>query len=182
MSAAKVERIEIARGAAPPGIIRIQPTRGWVSLRLRDLWEYRELLYFLVWRDVAGQHRAAEAVEDTRHRGADLHLARPMDLGAVVEHQTGEHPGGGLGQRGAARVEQEGAAAGLQEGREDGVVDVAQSVHLVVSHPNANSMSAAIRGEVSGRIECLFVSSLLHLPLTFRMAPRSWNTGWTITQ
>jgi lipopolysaccharide transport system permease protein len=30
----------------------IEPSRGWVSLKLRDLWEYRELLYFLVWRDV----------------------------------------------------------------------------------------------------------------------------------
>jgi lipopolysaccharide transport system permease protein len=31
---------------------RIQPSRGWASLRLGELWEYRELLYFLVWRDV----------------------------------------------------------------------------------------------------------------------------------
>ncbi len=33
---------------SPP--ILINPPRGWVSLDLRDLWEYRELLYFLVWR------------------------------------------------------------------------------------------------------------------------------------
>lgn len=37
--------------AAVP-IIRIEPSRGWVSLKLRELWEYRELLYFLTWRDV----------------------------------------------------------------------------------------------------------------------------------
>jgi len=30
----------------------IHPTRGWVSLRLGDVWAYRELLYFLAWRDV----------------------------------------------------------------------------------------------------------------------------------
>ncbi len=30
----------------------IEPSHGWVSLKLRDLWEYRELLYFLVWRDL----------------------------------------------------------------------------------------------------------------------------------
>ena len=30
----------------------IQPTKGWVSPNLRGLWEYRELLYFLAWRDV----------------------------------------------------------------------------------------------------------------------------------
>jgi lipopolysaccharide transport system permease protein len=33
-------------------IFRIQPSRGWVSLRLGELWEYRELLYFLTWRDI----------------------------------------------------------------------------------------------------------------------------------
>ena len=30
----------------------IKPRRGWASLDLRELWDYRELLYFLVWRDV----------------------------------------------------------------------------------------------------------------------------------
>jgi lipopolysaccharide transport system permease protein len=33
-------------------IIRIEPSRGWISLRLDELWEYRELLYFLAWRDI----------------------------------------------------------------------------------------------------------------------------------
>ena len=35
----------------------IRPSRGWVSLNLRDLWEYRELLYFLVWRDVKVRYK-----------------------------------------------------------------------------------------------------------------------------
>jgi lipopolysaccharide transport system permease protein len=30
----------------------IRPARGWTKLDLRELWDYRELLYFLVWRDV----------------------------------------------------------------------------------------------------------------------------------
>src|SRR2546426_2942194 len=33
-------------------VFRIEPLRGWVSLRLREFWKYRELLYFLVWRDI----------------------------------------------------------------------------------------------------------------------------------
>ena len=33
----------------------IRPSRGWVALNLRDLWLYRELLYFLTWRDVMGR-------------------------------------------------------------------------------------------------------------------------------
>ncbi len=38
-------------------VIRIRPSHGWVSLHLRDLWEYRELLYFLVWRDVKVRYK-----------------------------------------------------------------------------------------------------------------------------
>ncbi len=37
---------------AAPFIVRIEPSQGWVSLRLRELWEYRELMYFLTWRDI----------------------------------------------------------------------------------------------------------------------------------
>lgn len=37
--------------------IVIQPTRGWTSLQLRAVWEYRELLYFLVWRDVKVRYK-----------------------------------------------------------------------------------------------------------------------------
>ena len=35
----------------------ITPTRGWISLRLKDLWEYRELLYFLAWREVKVRYK-----------------------------------------------------------------------------------------------------------------------------
>ena len=38
-------------------IICIEPSRGWISLNLRELWEYRELLYFLVWRDVKVRYK-----------------------------------------------------------------------------------------------------------------------------
>ena len=37
--------------------IRIEPSQGWVSLKLRELVEYRELLYFLVWRDVKVRYK-----------------------------------------------------------------------------------------------------------------------------
>ena len=35
-----------------PHVTRIRPSRGWVSLKLEELWEYHELLYFLAWRDI----------------------------------------------------------------------------------------------------------------------------------
>jgi len=36
-----------------------EPSRGWISLRLRELWDYRELLYFLAWRDVKIRYKQA---------------------------------------------------------------------------------------------------------------------------
>jgi len=33
-------------------LLRIAPPRGWLELNLREIWEYRELLYFFVWRDL----------------------------------------------------------------------------------------------------------------------------------
>lgn len=38
-------------------ITRIQPSRGWMSLGLRELWDYRELLYFLTWRDIKVRYK-----------------------------------------------------------------------------------------------------------------------------
>ncbi|CCF83163.1 ABC transporter permease [Nitrolancea hollandica] len=35
----------------------IKPTRGWAALNLRDLWHYRELLYFMTWRDVKVRYK-----------------------------------------------------------------------------------------------------------------------------
>ncbi|MDA8389055.1 MAG: ABC transporter permease [Nitrospiraceae bacterium] len=40
-----------------PPIIRVEPSRGWVSLKLGELWNYRELLYFLTWRDVKVKYK-----------------------------------------------------------------------------------------------------------------------------
>src|SRR5712692_9505565 len=37
--------------------LRIAPSNGWVSLKLHELWEYRELLYFLVWRDIKVRYK-----------------------------------------------------------------------------------------------------------------------------
>src|SRR5215208_7903269 len=37
--------------------LRIAASKGWVPLKLKDLWEYRELLYFLVWRDIKVRYK-----------------------------------------------------------------------------------------------------------------------------
>ncbi len=38
-------------------LIRIRRSRKWVALNLVDLWAYRELLYFLTWRDVKVRYK-----------------------------------------------------------------------------------------------------------------------------
>jgi lipopolysaccharide transport system permease protein len=35
----------------------IQPSRGWQPINLRELWRHRELMYFLVWRDVKVRYK-----------------------------------------------------------------------------------------------------------------------------
>jgi len=35
----------------------IRPSRGWAALDLADLWEYRELIYFLTWRDIKVRYK-----------------------------------------------------------------------------------------------------------------------------
>ena len=37
--------------------LTLEPSHGWVSLQLRHLWEFRELLYFLVWRDLKVRYK-----------------------------------------------------------------------------------------------------------------------------
>jgi homopolymeric O-antigen transport system permease protein len=36
---------------------RIAPSQGWVTLGLGELWRYRELIYFLVWRDIKVRYK-----------------------------------------------------------------------------------------------------------------------------
>jgi lipopolysaccharide transport system permease protein len=41
------------------GRVLIRPSSGWPSLGIREIWEYRELLYFLTWRDVKVRYKQA---------------------------------------------------------------------------------------------------------------------------
>jgi homopolymeric O-antigen transport system permease protein len=38
-------------------VVVIKPGRSWVALNLRDAWSYRELLYFLIWRDIKVRYK-----------------------------------------------------------------------------------------------------------------------------
>jgi len=38
-------------------VIVVKPSKGWISLKLRETWQYRELLYFLTWRDIKVRYK-----------------------------------------------------------------------------------------------------------------------------
>jgi lipopolysaccharide transport system permease protein len=47
-----------SHSSSPPASITvIEPAQGWVPLKLRELSEYREVLYFLIWRDIKVRYR-----------------------------------------------------------------------------------------------------------------------------
>jgi lipopolysaccharide transport system permease protein len=46
-----------AAAAHQPPTLIIRPSRGWIALQLKEVWAYRELLYFLVWRDVKVRYK-----------------------------------------------------------------------------------------------------------------------------
>ena len=53
-----VETAPRPRAAAIPAVL-IVPRKGWLDLDLHGIYVYRELLYFLVWRDVKVRYKQA---------------------------------------------------------------------------------------------------------------------------
>jgi lipopolysaccharide transport system permease protein len=47
----------VAHRAAPPPVVRIAPRTRWFALDLGEVWDYRELLYFFVWRDLKVRYK-----------------------------------------------------------------------------------------------------------------------------
>src|SRR5437588_272454 len=43
--------------SAAQAITVIRPSRGWQLINVRELWRFRELLYFLTWRDVKVRYK-----------------------------------------------------------------------------------------------------------------------------
>ncbi len=48
---------DVLNAAVPETELVIEPDTGWLKLELGDLWRYRELLYFLVWRDIKVRYK-----------------------------------------------------------------------------------------------------------------------------
>jgi homopolymeric O-antigen transport system permease protein len=56
MGATQVQAVVPAK-PLEPAIVRIEARRGWLALDLRELWAYRELVYFFVWRDIKVRYK-----------------------------------------------------------------------------------------------------------------------------
>lgn len=63
MKVTKTSQNAVAKGGAASRfrsglpVFLIQPSHGWVFHRIRELWEYPELLYFLTWRDIKVRYK-----------------------------------------------------------------------------------------------------------------------------
>ena len=40
-------------------VIYLQPSKGWLSINFKEIWRYRELVYFLTWRDIKVRYKQA---------------------------------------------------------------------------------------------------------------------------
>jgi len=88
----------IATIGAPPvsvvsePVLVIQPSRAWFQFDLASLWQYRELLYFLVWRDLKVRYKQTAI-------GAAWALLQPlmtMLIFTVIFSQFAKIPSDGL--------------------------------------------------------------------------------------
>jgi lipopolysaccharide transport system permease protein len=66
-----------------PSIIQIKPPKGWSMLNLRDLWQYRELIYFMTWRDIKVRYKQTAL-------GASWAILKPFMMMVVFSIFFGE--------------------------------------------------------------------------------------------
>jgi lipopolysaccharide transport system permease protein len=55
-----VTQTQVAVAAKKPleaPLVRIEPRRGWLALDLGEVWAYRDLIYFFVWRDIKVRYK-----------------------------------------------------------------------------------------------------------------------------
>lgn len=57
MTSDAASRLPPPAPASPPQVTRIEPARGWALLDFKELWERRELFYFLAWRDIKVRYK-----------------------------------------------------------------------------------------------------------------------------
>jgi lipopolysaccharide transport system permease protein len=67
----------VRAGGGNPRRTLIAPSGGWAALRIHEIWSFRELLYFLVWRDLKVRYRQTAF-------GVAWVLLQPLVMMAVI--------------------------------------------------------------------------------------------------
>lgn len=49
--------IDTQREESQLSLTIVQPSKGWAGVNLRELWRYRELIFFLIWRDIKVRYK-----------------------------------------------------------------------------------------------------------------------------
>lgn len=57
MASVTQTNVAVPLHSGAPATVRIEPPRGLFELRAREVWAYRELLYFFVWRDLKVRYK-----------------------------------------------------------------------------------------------------------------------------
>lgn len=71
-----LEAPKVERSADADYTLTIRPSSGWAPIGFKELWEYRELLYFLVWRDIKVRYKQTAL-------GAAWAIIQPLFMMAV---------------------------------------------------------------------------------------------------
>ena len=53
----QAQPLDVSHDSEATQVFRIEPAKGWTTVGLRELWQYRELLYFLTWRDIKVRYK-----------------------------------------------------------------------------------------------------------------------------
>ncbi|HTP08223.1 MAG TPA: ABC transporter permease [Anaerolineae bacterium] len=53
----RTEDVKIKAPGRHATAVVIQPSHGWSALGLREMWHYRELMYFMIWRDIKVRYK-----------------------------------------------------------------------------------------------------------------------------
>ena len=159
----------------------IQPARGLFDLDLKAVWEYRELLYFLVWRD---DYYFRWPARPRARRGACLWLARVAP--GRQDDALGLHGSIGFDRRGSCDAERAPECQAVPTGghlhaklRESNDMDpeVREMLHINEEQRRCEQANGAKESEINGTYD----SSDWAIPLGFsrrrsrRRAEETWH-------
>ena len=93
-----ISRAAVSPKRSEPPVTIIRPSRGWIPLNLHELWDYREVMYFLAWRDIKVRYKqtvlgAAKLMKTTGKHPAVLRdeVTTPSGTAISAIHELEDH-------------------------------------------------------------------------------------------